>query len=195
MSAIGLPVPHEEQQLVSDGNGKWEMKSLKPWHKQACSLLAQGIDRGTIAQILDCTPEYVSMLAGQKLIKEYIREFCTFAELQLEAQFTESVKAIGDTLVNGNHKEKMQAARLQMEATRRIGSKSGIIHEVIDTNSRLARLAERLLYLQGHGGQSPDVIIDGEVITNERENQASTEAEDGNGPQRDWIDEGSHQPT
>jgi hypothetical protein len=179
---MGMTIPHDEQATADQEKGKWEMKELKPWHKQLCSLLAQGIDRQTIAQILDCTPEYVSMLAGQKKIKEYVAEMCGFAQLQLEAQFTSAVTAIGDTLANGNHKERMQAARLQMEATKRIGSGSGIPQEIVDTNSRLARLAERLLYLQGRQGPTGD-IIEGEVIAHEHEEdaEAGQEGEDGAG--------------
>lgn len=181
MASLGLPVPHDEQALAEREGKKWEMKELKPWHKQLCSLLAQGIDRQTIAQILDCTPEYVSMLAGQKKIKEYVAEMCSFAQLQLEAQFTTAVTAIGDTLANGNHKEKMQAARLQAELTHRIGSGSGVPQEIVDTNSRLARLAERLLYLQGKQGTDAD-IIDGEII-HENAEENGQKAEDGPGEQ------------
>src|SRR5215510_6414978 len=135
-------VPHDEQEVASQSG--WQMKELKPWHKQLCSMLAQGIPRQTIANVLDCTPEYVTMLSKQKLVQEYIRDMCQYAGLQLEAQFVQAVDAIGDTLANGNHKEKMQAARLQMEATKRIGAGSGMQTEVTDTNARLVSLAQRL---------------------------------------------------
>lgn len=127
---------------------KWEMKKLTPMHKQLCSLLAQGIDRQTIAQALDITPEYVSMLAKQPLVQKYIQEMCQFASLQLEAQFVEGVKVIGDVMANGAPKERLQAVRLNAELTHRIGSGSGIPTELIDTNERLANLASRLLSLQ-----------------------------------------------
>jgi hypothetical protein len=141
------------QAPLSDGDGgtekeKWEMKSLKPMHHQLCSMLAQGIDRQTIAKVLEITPEYVSMLSKQPLIQKYIQEMCQFASLQLEAQFVEGVKVIGDVMANGNDKERLQAVRLNAELTHRIGSGSGIPAELIDTNERLARLASRLLSLQ-----------------------------------------------
>lgn len=100
-----LAVPTEEQALATTGT--WEMKELKPWHKQMASMLVQGIDRMTIATVLDCTPEYVSMLAKQPKMREYIAEFCEYANIQLDAMFVKSVAAIDDTLENGNHKEKM----------------------------------------------------------------------------------------
>lgn len=128
--------------------GKWEMKELKPMHKQLCSLLAQGIDRQTIAQVLGITPEYVSMLAKQPLVQKYIQEMCQFASLQLEAQFVEGVRVIGDVMANGSDKERLQAVRLNAELTHRIGSGSGLPTELIDSGERLAKLAERLLSLQ-----------------------------------------------
>lgn len=187
--SLAISIPSEEKEESSAAGVKWEMKELKPWHRQLCSLLAQGIDRGTISQILDCTPEYVSMLTRQPKIIEYVNEMAGFASLQLEAQFTKAVTAIGDTLENGNAKEKMMAARLQMEATRRIGSRALEETVLIDTNSRLAKLAERLLYLQSsqHNTQQ---IIEGEVIHEKEIGEEGTKSirgagesaqEDGNG--------------
>lgn len=136
------------QEETTEGQKKWELQNLTPMHKQLCSLLAQGIDRQTIAQALDITPEYVSMLAKQPLVQKYIQEMCQFASLQLEAQFVEGVKVIGDVMANGSDKERLQAVRLNAELTHRIGSGSGIPTELIDTNERLANLASRLLSLQ-----------------------------------------------
>ncbi len=154
--------------MQESGDDKWEMKKLLPWHKQLCSMLAQGIDRQTIAQVFQKTPEYISMLTGQALIQEEVREMSRFAEFQLSAQFSKTVSVIGEVLENGNAKEKMQAARLQLEATRRIGPRMVEEEKLIDTNARLTRLAERLLYLQGGAGPKPD-IIDGEVVNETRE--------------------------
>lgn len=127
----------------------WQMKELKPKHKQVCAMLAQGIDRRTISNVVGVTPEYITMLSKQPLMKEYIAEMCQAAGLQLDAMFVQSVEVISEVMANGNAKERVAAARLQMEATKRIGSGSSIPKEIIDTNDRLARLAERLLYLQG----------------------------------------------
>ena len=89
----------------------------------------------------------------------------------MEAMFTESVQAIGDVLQNGSTKDKMQAARLQMEATKRIGAGSGLPREVVDTTERLAKLAERLLYLQGNNLKI--------INTRRDEDGKFTEAEEG----------------
>lgn len=162
---------------VEGDDGKWEMKKLLPWHKQLCSMLAQGIDRQTIAQVFQKTPEYISMLAGQDLIRTEVNEMKRFAEFQLEAQFVKSVSVIGEVLENGSAKEKIQAARLQLEATRRIGPRMVEEEKLVDTNARLARLAERLLSLQGGIGATN--VINAEVVKDGQACQDGQEAEDG----------------
>ena len=138
-----------EQPLDDEEVVGWQMKELKPKHKQVCAMLAQGIDRRTISNVVGCTPEYITMLSKQPLMKDYIAEMCQAAGLQLDALFVQSVEVISEVMANGSPKERVAAARLQMEATKRWGSGSSIPKEIIDTNDRLARLAERLLYLQG----------------------------------------------
>lgn len=166
-------VPHEEQEVaVKEG---WVLKELKPWHELVCSLLAQGMSMKDIAAIADCTPNYVSMLSRQDVIRKHVMDIAAFAGLQLEAQFAKSVDAIGEALITGNNKEKLMAARLQMEATGRVGSRKGDVEKVIDTNARLARLAEKLLYLQG--GSKPSDIIEGEVIREEASDEGIEECQ------------------
>lgn len=186
MNAQLQPIPKEELQ-EAEGNSKWEMKELKPWHLQLCSLLAQGTPRDTIAAILGCTPNYISMLARQEKIQEHIKGLNAVVNLQLEMQYGKAVTAIGDALDHGNYKEKMQAARLHLEATKRIGPRTEATEKLIDTNARLAHLAERLLFLQG---KVPTNIIEGEVITNEE----GKEAEDGNWSEQEVSSSRSHQP-
>lgn len=137
-----------EEELSFERDSSTDLKELKPKHKQICSMLAQGMRRDLIAKIAGCTPTYISMLQKQPIMQEYMKDLCAMANMQLEAMFVQSVDAVGDVLREGAPKERLQAARLQMEATKRIGSGSGIETEVIDTNARLARLAERLLNLQ-----------------------------------------------
>jgi hypothetical protein len=162
------------------------MKELKPKHKQVCAMLAQGIDRRTISNVVGVTPEYITMLSKQPLMKEYIAEMCQAAGLQLDAMFVQSVEVIREVMANGSPKERVAAARLQMEATKRIGSGSSIPKEIIDTNDRLARLAERLLYLQGgvtktiETRRNTDGIF--QEITVEGQSVDTSTQEDGNGP-------------
>lgn len=125
----------------------WQLKELKPKHKEVCSLLAQGLGRNDVARIVGITPEYVTMLVKQPIVKEYMGEMAQLAGIQLDAMFVKSVDTIGEVMTTGSNKEKIQAARLQLEATKRIGSNSGLPKEIIDSTERLARLSERLLAL------------------------------------------------
>lgn len=179
-----VSIPNEEQEVAAAP--KWELKELKPWHKNMASLIAQGVGRGEIAAIMDCTPEYVTMLARQPKMIDYMRALSDFANLQLESHYEKAVVAIGDALTNGNHKEKIQAARLQMEATRRIGTRGTDTGKSEDTANRLARLAERLLYLQGNTGANAPDVIDGEVVNNEAQYQDGAEDEGRQGTLGNW---------
>ena len=128
--------------------GSWELKELKPMHRQVASLLAQGAKRQEIAQLCDITPEYVTMLSKQPLVQAHIAEICAAAGIKMEAMFEKVVDVIGDTLINGSEAGKLKAARLQLEATKRIGRpdpNSGLDR---GTEDRLSMLAERLLALQ-----------------------------------------------
>jgi hypothetical protein len=173
-ASLSASVAPEEVAATS----KWEMKELKPWHKQFCSLLAQGIDRETIATVLEITPTYVSMLSKQPLIQAYIREMCQFASLQLEAQFAKGVAIIGEVMDTGNGKERLQAVRLNAELTHRIGSGSGLPAEATNTEERLLRLAERLLTLQEKTAPIPTIPLTGEYhdITKSTEPEQYAEA-------------------
>ena len=127
----------------------WQMKKLKPKHKQVASLLAQGAKNIEIAAMLQITPEYVSMLSRQPLMQAYIREMCQHTGMRLEALFDSSVNVIADTLRNGTESGKLKAARLQLEATHRIGRGDGPPQGGTSTEERLLILSQRLLLLQG----------------------------------------------
>jgi hypothetical protein len=145
MNAVIATVPHDEQaQAESTG---WVLKKLQVWHKQLCSLIAQGLSMKEIAGIMDCTPNYVSMLARQPLIIEEVRNIAAFADLQLEAQYVKSVQAISDVLETGNNKEKIMAARTQLEATKRIGPRMETQASNENQENKLISLADRLVGL------------------------------------------------
>lgn len=152
LPARQIPPSHQTPQPTDaarvEETAGWQLQTLQPKHKQICSMLAQGIKRTAIAEVMGCTPEYITMLSKQPLVLEYIRDMCQAANLQLDAMFVQSVDTIQEIMANGNHRDKLGAVRLQMEATKRIGSATAPIAEVVDTNSRLAKLAERLLALK-----------------------------------------------
>lgn len=158
------PLDEDEVALVEERQG-WQMKALKPRHKQIASLLAQGAKRQEIATAMGVTPEYVTMLQKQPLMKDYIREMCEVVGVRFEALFGQAVEVISDVMKNGNDANKLKAARLQMEGTGRIGSRTRGPSGDNGAESRLEKLAERLLYLQS--GKRPPGVYDetGEKIT------------------------------
>lgn len=137
--------PPAEECTVTDG--AYQLKELKPKHRNILSLVAQGVGRGQIATIFDITPEYVSMLCRMPICKQYIAGLNEVCEVQLEGMFGKSVAAISDALDNGSIGDKLKGARLQLEATKRIGKAPDIAPQSVSTEERLVRLAERLTAL------------------------------------------------
>ena len=81
---------------------KWELKELKPLHRQVASLLAQGMKNVDIAAICNITPQYVTMLIQQPLVKAYIAEMCEIVGVRMEALFAQSVDVIANTMQNSS---------------------------------------------------------------------------------------------
>jgi hypothetical protein len=127
---------------------KWVLKEMTAKHKQVMALLAQGLGRTEISDIVGITPEYVTMLANQPVCREYLRSLSAFADAQLEAMSGEAVRVIRDVLTNsGNDEHRLKAARLQMEATQRIGTNRRDRSNSEDETERLENMAERLIGL------------------------------------------------
>lgn len=125
---------------------KIELKKLSQKHRDVATLVAQGVGRGDIAQIVGYTPEYVTWLQGQPLFIEYIRTMNAAVATQLEAMFQKTVDVIQDTMNTGSEDGRLKAAKLQLEATGRVGryqvqAPSG------DGKDRLEQLSGRLLEL------------------------------------------------
>src|ERR1700761_3935747 len=144
MSALptSLPPADPTRELLSpeelsevSGQG-WLLRKLPPRHQQICAFMAQGLGRKEIAAACNCTPEYVTMLAKQPLIQQYMQDMCSHANIQLESQWVEVVDGIGRVLRNGSNKEVVQAARLHGELTKRLGPRSGAEQQAEDSAER-----------------------------------------------------------
>lgn len=123
----------------------WVMKKLTPRHKQIASLVAQGLKYVNIATMVDCTPQYVSMLMRQELMKQEVARIGEIADTRLAALTEQSVEVIAETMLHGSEKGKLQAARMQLEATGRIGRRDAPAGGgAADSDERLLKLAERL---------------------------------------------------
>lgn len=122
------------------------LQKLSARHKNVASLLSQGTPRLMIAKICSYTPEYITMLQRQPLFIQYVKEMNVAVGTQLEALFGRTVDVIQETLENGNAEEKLKAAKLQMEATDRIGRNRYRAPQE-GGEDRLENLADRLVGL------------------------------------------------
>ena len=144
----------------------WALKELSPRHKQAAALLAQGVQRQIIARVCEFTPEYITMLGRQPLFRAYIKEMSEFTDARLEALFDQSVDVIADTMLTGTEDGRLKAAKLQLEATGRVGR----FHTPAPAqggSDRLELLAERLVGLLH---QQRRRTYEGEVVDASQEN-------------------------
>lgn len=135
-----------------------ELKKLSPKHMQVAALVAQGVPRATIAMACDYVPEYVTWLQGQPLFIEYIKTMNKAVATRLEAMFDQSVTVISNAMTNGMIDEQLKGAKLQLEATGRIGRFATIAPAASGEDS-LQLLSERLLTLL----QKQRRTVDGEV--------------------------------
>lgn len=151
------PEDEDEANLLAEvPTPNWQLKKLKVKHKQVASLLAQGARNVDIARMLGITPEYVHMLTKQPLVIAYIQEMCQHTGVRLESLFEKCVDVIADTMCNGTEAGKLKAARLQLEATKRIGRGEAPPSAPGSAEDRLLQLAQRLLFLQS-GARRPGV--------------------------------------
>lgn len=125
----------------------WTLKKLNAKHMQALAYIAQGMQKKQAAAMVGFTPEYITMLLRQPLAIQYIGKLNETVAAQLEAMFGQTVHVIQEAMDKGTHNEKLKAARLQLEATKRIGRSDNLPTNPVDSESRLLTLSERLVGL------------------------------------------------
>ena len=146
------------QELVPTEASEWQLQKLSPTHKQAAALVAQGVSRELIAAACDFTPEYISFLKRQPLFVAYLRDMSAAASVRLDAMFHQSVEVISQAMRDGTVDEKLKGARLQLEATGRVGKMQGTERTAPSGEDRLELLAERLVgLLQGQRNRTINV--------------------------------------
>lgn len=141
---------------------KTQLQQLSPKHKTVAALLAQGVGREDIAVAVEITPEYVTWLGGDPLFKQYISQMGKLAQTRLDAMFEQSVDVIAETMRNGGAEERLKAARLQMEATGRVGKDKRSDGEGDASDDHLEQLSRRLIQLMHK--QREGVTYEAEVI-------------------------------
>jgi hypothetical protein len=120
LEQLPAPAPRGRPLGVVNGAGKPPrilLKKLSLNHKQAISLVLQGMSREDAASVTGFVPEYITFLLQQPLAKEYIANVNRAVSTQLEALNGKSVQAIADGLTNTDPDVKLRAAKLQMQAT------------------------------------------------------------------------------
>lgn len=178
----------DEPLQTTEDAPQWELQKLKPKHLQICALLAQGFKNVEVAGMVGVTKEYVSMLLRQPLIKQEIARRGEVISARFELMTELTADAMVDTLKNGSHGDKMKAARLQLEVTKRIGRPDPYATGVTPSEDRLAQLANRLEgLLDGKKGDLYDesgqpIFEDAQVIWESKRgqfNEASLQGSDG----------------
>ena len=153
------------EDMDPEGNAPagWQLKKLTERHKSVCALLAQGLPQVTVATMCGITPTYVGMLLRQPLCMQYIKDMSAVAGVQLESLFAKSVEVVADVMTTGNATEKLKAARLHGELTKRLGS-GGLPPQESPAIDRLEVLANRLtgLLYKGKERSERDAIEEGE---------------------------------
>lgn len=122
------------------------LQKMSPRHRQAMSLLAQGVPRQTIAAACDYTPEYITWLSKQPVCQDYLKDMCDFTQTRYDALFEKTADVISDAMHTGSEKARLQAAKLALEVSGRIGPGRAQGRDSADSD-RLEKLAERLVDL------------------------------------------------
>lgn len=108
--------------MESQSQAPVTLKNLSQKHKEAVSLICQGVSRGDVATICGFVPEYITWLMRQEVCKEYLKEIMEVVDFRMVAMTEQSVDAIQEVLKDGSGEDRLKAAKLQLEAVGRIGA-------------------------------------------------------------------------
>lgn len=133
-------------QLEETGEPSTQLQKLNERHKTAAALVAQGVPRATVAQAVQYAPEYITWLQRQPVFIAYVREMNAAAAVQLEAMFAKSVTIIAEGMDQGGEVA-LKAAKMQLEATGRLGRERSVREGGDPGVDRLGQLANRLIDL------------------------------------------------
>ena len=142
-----LPQTAELEKLEPVKDYKQRLQELSPRHKEALSLIAQGVKRGEVASICGFTPEYVTWVVRQEICKEYLQEIQDVVDFRLSAMTSESVDTIQDVMKVGTSDERLKAAKLQLETVGRVGSGRNNAPVANVAPDHFSQLADRLVSL------------------------------------------------
>lgn len=164
------------EECAKDEQGRYQLKALKTKHKHILAFVAQGMQHKQIGALCGVTPQYITMMLRMPICQEFLKGMCEAAGVQLEALLPQTVEVIRDAMQNGDVTERLKGARLQMEATGRIGSKNGRPPAADAMDDRLERLSHRLIDLLSEKRAQSGEVYDGKVqrIRNEEASEGVT---------------------
>ncbi len=138
---------NDTEQQSSPAAAAVKLQKLGPKHREVLSLVAQGLSRVEIAEIVGFEPEYISWLVRQDVCKQYLQEMIAVVDFRLQTMTVESVDVIADIMKCGTSDEKLKAAKLQLEAVGRVGAGKGSGLQPLAQPDHLQQLADRLVGL------------------------------------------------
>lgn len=136
-----------------------QLQKLSQRHKQVLSLVAQGVERQTVAEATGYTPEYVTWLVRQDVCRDYLREMMELVDIRFVMMTQESANAISDALAEGTYEDRLKAAKLQLEVVGKVGKGASLVHTDQPQGDRLEQLANRLVGLLRQKREG--VVLDG----------------------------------
>jgi hypothetical protein len=113
------------------------LKRLSLRHKQAISLVLQGMSRADAGEACGFVPEYITFLLQQPLAREYIAHVNRAVSSQLDALYGKSVEAIAGGLTALDPDVKLRAAKLQLQTTGRLEPDEGSRETAEDVVSKI----------------------------------------------------------
>ena len=99
---------------VPSGGNPFILKKLTQLHKDAAVLSLQGLSREKVAEFCGRTPEWVTLICKQPLVKAYIADIEAHLDMKLRGMYEKSIDAIGAGLNSSKVSDKLAAAQLHL---------------------------------------------------------------------------------
>ena len=122
-----------------------KLAKLTNKHKEALSLVAQGLSRREIGSVVGFATDYISWLCRQEVSKQYLQEMMDVVEFRVQSMTLDSVDTIADVMKCGTSDERLKAAKLQLEVVGRVGAGKNQGQTATVAPDHLKTLADRLV--------------------------------------------------
>lgn len=100
---------------------KWVLKKLTARHKRIVNLKIAGLQREDIARMVKCTPEYISMLLQQELVKSYMADRNADVDQDLKDLTKAAVDTLRSTVDSPDDKVALASAQTILRANGKLG--------------------------------------------------------------------------